>query len=139
MYAHSKHSSLKLKAVIPVAILAASLTACVKDSGVLEAGAMRANAVVVGQAAPPAALPDIPKEVDTCMSRQIERDAKKAKNADGALGLAFKSDKAKSECWKIHRKWYAELQTARAPVAEGQKPEPEKKPVKAGPPPATWE
>lgn len=100
--------------------------------------------MVVGAAAPtPAAeLPDVPDDVKKCLLRSVEADAKRAKNADGALDAAFKSDRTKLSCAQIHLKWYADLKAARSggkAIDKKDDPKQKRADAKAALPKATWE
>lgn len=97
--------------------------------------------VATAEAAP---LPEIPKEVASCLDRKLEAEQKRAKNADGVAEIGATVDRTKRSCWASHVKWYNQLREARTPKtaqAEPAKPAEAKKvaSAKKDRPAATWE
>lgn len=137
---HVSHNS---RPLLLAAILAVSLTACVKSSGDQEpektiAPVAQAQAVVVAAPSADAApLPEIPKEVRSCLLRKVEDEQKRAKNADGVAEISTAVDKSKRSCAQSHFAWYDKLREQRGPKVAKAEEKPAAKDKKK--PAATWE
>jgi hypothetical protein len=91
--------------------------------------------VAVASASQAVALPEIPNETKTCLSKSVSAERKRAKNVDGAIEIGDKVDKAKAACWSIHMAWYEKLRGDRSGKVSG---EAEKVSGEKKQPKATW-
>ncbi len=122
--------------LLSAALIAVSQTGCSSLSDAIKEAQLKAASakvseskpVVVAAAPAPAKLPDIPSDVEKCLTAKPKAEGATADAKVTALVLA---DRTKARCAATLFKWYRERQAA---AADGH-PKTEKK----GKPVATWE